>query len=188
MNAKNFIEPFNILAKETLSKHRYQHSLGVAQSAKDLAVHYHYSDPDLAYLCGLGHDIARETPLEAQIILAKYIGRWREIDADFPMVLHGRIAAYILKESLDFSSFLLDQACCLHTTGRIGMTDLDYILYIADYIEPGRSYAKDLQLDFSQFTLESLGEYILRQSTDYLLAQGKALHPDTADWLSSLEK
>ncbi len=188
MNAKSYIEAFDVLAKESLSSYRYQHSLNVAQTAKELALHYHYCDPDLAYLCGLGHDIAKEIPIESQIILAKYIGRYREIDQDFPMVLHGRIAAYILKESLEFSSFLLDQACSLHTTGRIGMTDLDYILYIADYIEPGRPYAKDLELDFSQFTLESLAQNVLHRSCNYLISAGKALHPDTQEWLESLEK
>lgn len=52
------IEEIKIQLKQTLSKERYEHSIGVMKQAEKLAIHYQI-DPDVAKLVGLIHDIAK---------------------------------------------------------------------------------------------------------------------------------
>lgn len=188
MSIISFIDNLDYLARNTLSKERYAHSLSVAKTARDLAERFKYPDPDLVYLTGLGHDIAREMPIQDLAFLARSLGRYREVDIDFPLILHGRVAAHIIYERIGFYSPQVDEACCLHTTGRFNMTPLDQLIYIADYIEPLRPYmTTNVNMDLSQHTLQSLSEYALHETVNYMNAHHKKLYPDTEEWLNKIE-
>lgn len=187
MNLTNYIDNLDNFIHSRLSAHRYTHSVSVAQTAQKLAQYFNYKDPQLAYFTGLGHDIAREMPVKDLIILTKQLGRFKEGDEHFPLILHGRVAAHIIQQALGFYRADVDQAFCQHTTGGPNMTVLDQILYVADYIEPGRPYLTSLQLQLKDYTLNSLAEYVLKQSLNYLQSHGLQIYSDTADWVKQLE-
>ena len=54
-----------------------------------------------------------------------------------------------------------------HTTGRPDMTMLEKILYIADYIEPGRHHAENLSF-VRRLAFEDIDKAILQVSGDIL--------------------
>ena len=58
--------------KTLLSEYRYNHSLRVAEVAKDLAKHYKINEEE-AYLAGLTHDIAKEfTTKENELFIKEH--------------------------------------------------------------------------------------------------------------------
>ena len=75
---------------------------------------------------------------------------------------------------------ILDAVSC-HTTGRPHMTLLDKIIYIADYIEPGRCEAPDLQ-EIRRLAFTDIDEClytILHASLEYLKSKSEVIDPLT---------
>lgn len=72
-------------------------------------------------------------------------------------------------------------AILVHTTGEPGMNLLDKIIYIADYIEPGRDKAKNLPVvrPLCFRDLDAALLKILSDTLDYLKSTGKEIDPLT---------
>ena len=110
-------------------------------------------------------------------ILSCSMQRWEAI-------LHRRNTAFLIE--------ILD-AITYHTTGRPDMTVMDKIIYIADYIEPGRSQAPGLpevrRLDFTD--LDDCLFRILGDTLDYLTASKMEIDEatrQTYDYYKSLRE
>lgn len=130
--------------KENLSKSRYKHSVGVASTAQCLAMRYEY-DLEKAYLAGIIHDCAKSTPDKEKIRECKEnnieIGRQEEL---LPHLLHSKLGAFKAKKEYGIEDQEILDAVRYHTTGRANMTLLEKIIFVADYIEPGRDKAPNL--------------------------------------------
>lgn len=127
--------------KCTLSARRYIHVLGVAEDARKLAKKYH-ADPDSAEIAGLLHDAAKELPLiQMQSLAKKEFGSALapEIMA-IGSLLHGYAAVTIARETYGLTDPELLASLAHHTTGAEHMGTLEKIIFVADYIEPGRDY------------------------------------------------
>lgn len=127
--------------KKTLSIKRYEHSLGTADEAKKLAKRYG-ADEYKAYLAGLVHDCAKEIDVAsaAKMLKEKYGTDIDQVMLHMPGLLHGPLGACIAKECFEIDDAEVLTAIKYHTTGAANMTLLQKIIYIADYIEPGRDY------------------------------------------------
>ena len=68
-----------------------------------------------------------------------------------------------------------------HTTGKDNMTDLEKIVFCADYIEPGRDKAKNLPVvrPLCFRDLDAALLKILSDTLDYLKSTGKEIDPLT---------
>ncbi|MEO2003890.1 MAG: hypothetical protein ABGY41_07295, partial [Candidatus Poribacteria bacterium] len=112
---------------------------------------------------------------------ARYRPPPSRMDRLTPAVLHGFLAAEMGRERFDVTEDCCD-AVRAHTTGRVGMTDLDMILYAADFTEPSRPFpeaaiARDLVMaDLLDGTIRTMGFRL--QS---LIERGRALHPQTVE-------
>ena len=102
------------LVKEKLPDKRYQHSLRVADTAVKLAEIYD------------GDQIVRQYDLESDLL--SYGGE----------ILHGPVCAAIMKHEFGVNDEEVLLAIKYHTTGRQQMTKTEKLVFIADYIEPGR--------------------------------------------------
>ena len=124
------------MAAQKCSAARLRHSCGTAEFAQSLAQVYG-EDAQRAFDAGMLHDIFRDTPVEEQRAWAQ---RLKVPLKGAPSLWHGPIAAaYLLQQTL-WNDRVLCNAIACHTTGRLGMTMLDKILYIADKCEKGRQY------------------------------------------------
>lgn len=129
------------MLKGRLDRKRYDHSHGVSRTAAKMAKTYG-ADVWLAGLAGLVHDWNKRLPADELLAQGHAIG------FDFPeghehdvvSLLHGPTAAVAISHMLPEVPHEALQAVARHTTGAIGMTDLDMIVYVADMIEPGRSF------------------------------------------------
>ena len=134
--------------KETVSEKRFVHSLGVAQTSKDVLEHFsctdyekHWKDFDAPLFCGIVHDIAREKTDEELLSFCKQRGIFlSQEDVDSPVLAHGTVSAEIAYDLVGQYPFTWYKALCVHTTGNAGMDDLALSLFIADFIEPSRRF------------------------------------------------
>lgn len=123
---------------EELDKKRYAHTLGVAYTAVSLAM-AHGTDMYNAYLAGLLHDNAKCISSEKKRKLCKkYDIVLNEAEDKNPDLLHAKLGAIRAREKYHVEDRAVLEAIKYHTTGKPAMTELEKIIYIADYIEPNR--------------------------------------------------
>ncbi len=161
---------------------RYEHTLGVAFTATSLAMRYN-ADIKKAQIAGLLHDCAKCMTNEERISLCnKNKIKITEIEYANPFLLHAKVGAFLAKEKYNVTDPEILSAICYHTTGRPQMTLLEKIIYIADYIEPGRKTAPNLD-EVRHLAFENLDEAlykILSDTLDYLQDGEQKVDPMTA--------
>lgn len=131
--------------EKNLDPKRYEHTLGVEYTAAALAMRY--DAPILnAQIAGLLHDCAKCMSNEKRIsICEKNHISISEIEKRNPFLLHGKVGAFLARTEYGVEDQDVLNAIWNHTTGRPGMSLLEKIVFIADYIEPGRKQAPNLQ-------------------------------------------
>ena len=170
------------LSKE-LTSNRYRHTLGVMYTACCLAMRYD-ADLDQARMAGLLHDCAKCIPNKKKIDLCrkKHIPV-TDFEISHPVLLHAKLGRYLAKEEYGINDPAVLSAIEWHTTGKPDMSLLEKIIYIADYIEPGRDKAPRLP-EIRQTAFVNLDEcirMILADTVSYLSKNPKAMDPMTIE-------
>ena len=130
--------------KKKLDPFRFEHTLGVAYTCQALAMRYEY-DLQKAELAGLLHDCAKR--FDNETMLLKCLKReipMTDGELRDPSLLHAKLGAWYAREKYGIDDQEILTAIECHTTGKKDMSLLDKILYVADYIEPGRYKASEL--------------------------------------------
>lgn len=120
---------------------RYNHTLGVANEALNLGKIFLPQMMDKLYFTGLLHDITKDFNTEKQLEMCKKFGI--SVPSSIaPKLLHSKTGAYFAREI--FGDELIDDevfgGILYHTTGRANMSLFEIIIYLADYIEEGRTF------------------------------------------------
>lgn len=154
---------FKETAKAMCNPHRYQHSLGVAETARIIAEHQNV-DPELAYQAGLLHDITKAMSHEqGEAILKWYRPEWLGIS---DKIWHSYTAVIWMKQNMAFYDSRFLNAIEHHTLGD-GQSKLSLIIYIADKIEPGRGYDTASHLELACHDLNACSKRIHEESRIY---------------------
>ena len=156
-----------------------QHSEAVAETAASLAERYGV-DVESARLAGLLHDWAREDGDSK--LLEDAIRAGMDVDSvekAVPYLLHARIGAASLREEFPGISEGVVLAVARHTLGDVEMTDLDRVVYVADMIEPGRTYkgVEKLRAAVGEVSLTELFTRAYARSLRHIIRRRKRLHP-----------
>ena len=156
--------------EETLSGKRFQHTLGVAYTAAAMAMKYDV-DVKKALIAGLLHDCAKCMSDEKLLKLSEKDNiEVTDVERRNPYLLHAKVGAMLARKEYDIEDDEILNAITYHTTGRPGMTDLEKIVFVADYIEPGRDKAPNLdkvrKLAFED--LDGTVRKILKDTLKYL--------------------
>ena len=170
------------LDKELDSK-RYEHTLGVAYTAACLAMRYN-CDMEQAYLAGLLHDCAKCMTHEARLrYCKKHDLVITDIEKENPALLHAKVGADMSKRKYNVQDDAIYNAVLFHTTGKPAMTDLEKIIFIADYLEPHRDTAPNLNTVRSQVfcDLNQALCTILKDTLLYLNNSDKAIDTMTLE-------
>ena len=94
-------------------------------------------DVHKAYRAGLLHDCAKGFSMEKQIALCKrYNISLEGTLTKSPQLMHQEIAPFLASDEYKEQDSEVLSAIACHTTGKIGMTPLEQIVFIADYMEP----------------------------------------------------
>ena len=129
--------------EKELEPKRYEHTLSVAYTAANLAA-VHGVDVEKALVAGILHDCAKCLSHKKQLALCTenhMLLSELESAEDSPLI-HAKAGSILAKEEYGVTDEDILHAICYHTTGRPQMSPLEKIVYIADYIEPGRHHMK----------------------------------------------
>ena len=178
-----YIEDLRKQVKKALKedKMRYRHTLGVADTSACLAMRYGV-DMQKAYIAGLLHDCAKCVPDTVKLEECNRYGiEVTEFEKNSLYLLHAKLGAYYAKELYHIEDPSICSAIYWHTTGHAGMTKLEEIVYIADYIEPYRNHAQNLDT-IRQLAFMDLERAIYQVTNDtlaYLEKKGGSIDPAT---------
>lgn len=167
--------------KSKLDPMRYEHSLSVSYTCMALAMRYGY-ELGRAELAGLLHDCAKRYGDNELIVKCKKHGlELTEGEKKAPAVIHARYGAWMAEHKFGIQDEEILSAIRCHTTGKPQMGMLDKILYIADYIEPRRNKASNLeQMRYLAFQdLEQTMYEILKGTLEYLKKRDADVDPMT---------
>ena len=158
--------------KKAVSEKRYRHTLGVRDTAVELAELTGGSVIRCA-AAALLHDCAKGMP-DAELLRLATEKRLVGETLSYP-VLHGPVGAYIAKMKYGVQDEELLNAVRRHTVGCPGMTLTDLIIFVADAIEPGRENYPALEeiRKAARSDLKMAAYISIRSSYDYVTAQGK---------------
>lgn len=157
--------------KKTLKKYldagRFEHTEGVMYTAAALAMRYG-ENIEKAQVAGLLHDCAKCIPDAKKVkICLKNKIPMTDAEQKSPFLLHAKVGAYIAREKYGIEDEEILDAIACHTTGKPGMSQLDKIIFIADYIEPMRSKAPDLA-DVRRLAFEDIDLALFKILSDTL--------------------
>jgi len=176
------VEDATNIIRFRLSKNRFKHSVEVARIARDMAEKYKV-DVEKAYIAGLLHDYAKGISGEKLLVIAKENDLIEEqVEWQVPDLLHAPVGAYLLKEELGIEDEEILRAVRFHTLGRVEMSDLDKIIYLADIIEPGRDFPGIERLKCLAWrNLDEGMLFGLETTIDYCIRQKRLIHPRTVE-------
>jgi len=148
--------------QSTLSPERLIHSIHTAALCRELA-HRFGLDPQKGYWIGLLHDAARELPPDELVKRTLSMGIQPDpVERENPVLLHGLVSAEIARFRFGIEEDELLEAIRHHTLGKPGLGPYGKVLYVADYIEPSRTFVDEafrsrvLSLPLDEMLLEIL--------------------------------
>ena len=166
---------------------RIPHVRGCEETAVRLAMRWG-EDPEAAAEAGILHDITKRLSDDEQLRMAQKYGIvLNDADIAAPKTLHALTGAWYSRERFGVPDNIFS-AIEWHTTGRAGMTTLEKIVYLADFIEPTRDFPG---VEFVRiFAFEDLDRAMieaLQMSMDAVTRRGAVPHPRTAEALRWLK-
>ncbi|BCE07562.1 MAG: bis(5'-nucleosyl)-tetraphosphatase (symmetrical) YqeK [Bacillus sp. (in: Bacteria)] len=172
--------------QEQLTEQRYIHTVGVMETAVQLAERFG-ADVKKAEIAAIFHDYAKFRPKEEmkQIILNG--GGPLEV-LDFHHELwHAPAGAALVKTEVGITDEDILSAIRFHTSGRPNMTLLEKVIYVADYIEPGRRFPGVEEVrTLAEEDLDLALIQALKNTMTFLISKNQAVYPETVATYNAL--
>ena len=163
--------------KEQVSEKQFKHILGVEQAALELARANDY-ELEKASVAALVHDYAKERSDSEFKALIVQTGLEQDLLNWNNFIWHGVVGAEIIKKELKITDEEILNAVRRHTVGAKEMTMLDQIVYVADYIEPGRDFpGVDQARQLAAESLRAAVEFETKHTLLYLMNNDKTIYP-----------
>ncbi|MFG6114261.1 bis(5'-nucleosyl)-tetraphosphatase (symmetrical) YqeK [Halobacillus sp. MO56] len=168
------------LVKAKLKKERFEHTIRVTDTAVKLAEMYG-ADVEKAERAAILHDYAKYRNREE-------MKRWIKSDPRLPKDLlhyhhelwHGPVGAVILEKEAGLDDTEVAAAIACHTTGKANMNVLEKVIFLADYIEPGRKFPGiDEVRDTANEDLDKACLQAAHNTIFFLMSKGQKVYPDT---------
>ncbi|MBZ5749319.1 MULTISPECIES: bis(5'-nucleosyl)-tetraphosphatase (symmetrical) YqeK [Metabacillus] len=167
------------LVAEQITEHRYVHTLGVMETAIQLAKRFG-DDPKKAELAAIFHDYAKFRPKEEMKKIIKEQKMPEQLLVHNSELWHAPVGAFLVEKEVGITDRDVLSAIKYHTSGRPNMTLLEKIIYVADYIEPGRHFpgVDEVRVlaenDLDRALIKSIQNTIM-----FLLKKNQAVYPET---------
>ena len=181
MNKEKNLKKLRDKMEKVQDPKRFEHTLGVCYTAACLAM-THGADVKSAEIAGLLHDCAKCMSDKKRLAICEKANlKVTEIERKNPFLLHAKVGAYLAKEKYGYDDPDIINSILYHTTGRPDMSLLEKIIFIADYIEPGRKQAPNLSAirTIAFVDLDRALAMILEDTLAYLKQGGGEIDPAT---------
>ena len=170
-----------------LKPKRVPHVQGTEEEAVRLARRWGADEQDAAEAAIL-HDVTKRLEPNEQLRMCAEYGIINDnSEMENPELLHAKTGAAYAKARFGAPQAIYD-AIRWHTTGRAGMTLLEKIIYMADCIEPHRSFeGVDRLRALAYADLDEAMRVGLRMSLENVRTQGNIPHKNSVEALKALE-
>ena len=176
------------IVKKHLPERRYIHTLGVTDTAVALAKRYG-ADERKAELAGIFHDYAKYRPKEEMENIIRRENMPQDLLLYDSELWHAPVGAYLVQKEVGISDEEILDAIRYHTTGRPGMTTLEKVVFLADYIEPNRAFPGVEEV--RKAAENSLDEAIvlsLQNTIRFLLSKNQLIYPQTVETYNDIQR
>jgi nicotinate-nucleotide adenylyltransferase len=182
-------EAVKTVLQNRLSPRRFNHTLGTVIESEKLAAHYG-ADVNKARWAALLHDCAKEYSADKKRELCKlWCVELDEILAKDIDIAHAMLGAESAFRDFQVSDPEILQAISRHTIGQSGMTLLDKIIMLADYIEPYRDKNYPPLAEMREIAYVDINKALLigmKHTNEDLKERGKPIHPWSDDVLREI--
>ena len=170
-----------------LKPSRVKHVLGCRDTAAALAEKWGANVTDAAR-AGLLHDITKALDGPLQLTLCQEYGTiLDDFSKRYPKTLHALTGSLVAERIFGENKAVVD-AIRSHTTGKAGMTLLEKIIYVADYMEPNRDFPGVERLRQLAFTdMDAALKLGLEYTLEHLKRQGAEVSPESQAALAALQ-
>lgn len=167
------------LVKEQLTEHRYQHTLGVMETAIALARRYG-ADEKKAETAAIFHDYAKFRPKEEMKEIIRTQGFSQDLLRFNAELWHAPAGTYLVEKEAGIKDREILDAIRYHTSGRPGMSLLEKIIYLADYIEPGRHFPGVEEVrEMAKKNLDKALIQSVKNTILFLMKKNQTVYPET---------
>ncbi|TGK00189.1 HD domain-containing protein [Leptospira langatensis] len=171
---------WDIVPKE-ITHTRWEHSIRVAEIAKELAQIHAPQFSEEAYLSGIVHDITKQKTKEFHLALFDKVG-----DSESPNLpeaaWHSRSGAHFLETEFGLKRESVLGAVRHHTLGGKDLSLLECILYASDFLGSDFAERQPVYSDWRREAKENLYSAVLnkaKHTMQNLLDHKKEIHPRT---------
>lgn len=173
--------------QDKLDHKLYLHCRGVAAAAESLAARYGVNRKK-AYLAGMIHDYGKRYSTGELLEAAGHYGvELDRLTKKTGKLLHAPVGAVLLENELGVKDRQILKAITYHTTGRPGMSGLEKVIYLADYIEAGRRFEGVDQLRSMAYDhLDRALLFAVDLAIRSVVKRGLILHPRSVAFRNSL--
>ena len=178
----NDAEMITLLSKE-LKESRLMHTFGVIDTATALAKAYR-ADIKKCEKAALLHDCAKYMSLEDMIaICERNFIELNDLEKSKDSLLHAKAGACLAYEKYGIKDKDILDAIKYHTTGRPDMSLIEKIIFVSDYIEPGRDFSEKLPMYrmIAMVDINLVTMNILKDTLDYLESLNAEIDPLTKE-------
>lgn len=182
------IEELRCVSYSMVRAKRLPHIRGTEQTAVELAQRWG-ADPEKMRIAAILHDCTKYISKEEHLdICAKNGIELDNLERSAEKLLHSKSGAALARSMFGLDDEIFT-AILYHTTGRANMTLAEKILYLADYIEPCRTFPE--VKDMRKLAAEDLDAAVLmgvRLSIQEMLERNRVVHYNTLEAEVSLLK
>jgi len=170
-----------------INQKRFTHTINTEKAALMLADLYHV-DRDKASTAALLHDAAKQMSPDELLQAAREFG----IDLtggyeEAPKLLHGPVAAAMVKRDLGIEDEDILNAISTHTLGGENMTKLQKVVFLADYIEEDRAFAEVRELRrMVKQDMDRAMLFAMNKTIELLIRRDQYIHLQTIRTRNSL--
>jgi len=173
--------------KRSLPREKYLHVLRVSKTAAGLARRHRLPEKK-AKLAGLLHDAGKNMKAAEVAPLLRYIS-YSDEEKNIPALWHAKAGEEVARRVFKVKDPSVLKAIRNHVTGSPQMDGLSKAVFLADKIEPGRSYKGVAELRaISREDLDAAMVLALANNFTYIARKGKKLHPLSVKVLESFVK
>lgn len=175
---------------QRLKPSRFVHTLGVAATAERLAPK-NGVEPQRARLAGMLHDCAKSMPAdEMRALVRANVPDADEQELAMEPVLHAPAGMVVARDEFGVGDRDVLNAIRNHTLGRRGMSPLETLIFVSDFIEPNRAPFEGLEETraLAEIDLRAAARRCAQLSSEFVLRRGGQVNPRTAEMLKYWEE
>lgn len=173
--------------KKRLDTNRFEHTMLVIREAVMLADRYGV-EPKKIRIAALLHDCMKVGIEELMNYAERFCIPISDEEKKYSFMLHGILGADAAKRMYGICDPQILNAIKVHTIGNCDMTLFEKIIYLADKIEPSRSYRKiDKYRKLAYEDIDAAVCGIMEHTMKYNTSRKMPIHPDTIKILKAIK-